>query len=100
MKKLRHVVLFGFMDTTTQATIDTIITAFLNLQTKIPQIADMEWGTDVSIEGLQQGHTHTFLLTFASEEDRGIYLNHPDHADFGDLARPHIKTITVTDYWT
>lgn len=89
----------GFHEESSKTDIDNIVNAFLKLKDSIPQIEAMEWGTDVSPEGLQQGITHAFLLTFASEEDRDIYLPHPEHTKFSEQVKPHLVAITVVDYW-
>ncbi|MEO0340268.1 MAG: Dabb family protein [Bacteroidota bacterium] len=99
-KKLRHVVLFKFKEGTAEADIKKVEEAFSALPAKIPQIRDYEWGTNNSPEGLDKGFTHCFFLTFDSEEDRAIYLPHPDHKAFGDVLGPHLDDVTVVDYWT
>ena len=99
-KVLRHVVLFKFKETSTAADIEKIVTAFGELPAKIPAIHAFEWGTDNSPEGLQQGLTHCFFITFASEADRDAYLPHPAHKAFVDLVGPHVDKVTVVDYWT
>ena len=98
-KMLRHVVLFGFNDDTTDEQVKEIEVAFANLPMKIDVIKDFEWGTDVSPEGLQKGHTHCFFMSFATEEDRDAYLIHPAHLEFGKLLGGKLKTVTVVDYW-
>lgn len=98
-KQLRHVVLFKFKDDSSQEDITKIEEAFLNLPNEIPQIQSIEWGTNNSPEGLNEGLTHCFFLTFASEEDRAIYLPHPAHKAFGELLGPHLDKVTVVDYW-
>ena len=40
-------------------------------------IRDYEWGTNVSPEGMAQGFTHCFLLTFASAADRDASIGPP-----------------------
>jgi len=99
---LRHVVLFKFADSVTPADVREIENAFAALPSKIPQIIDFEWGTDVSIEGKADGFTHCFLVTFASEADRAIYLPHPEHKKFGELLRTdgRLEKVLVVDYWT
>jgi hypothetical protein len=97
---LRHVVLFKFRDSTSQADIDNVQKAFSALPSKIPQIAGYEWGTNNSPEGLNKGLTHCFFLTFKSEADRATYLPHPDHKAFGEILIPHLDDVTVVDYWT
>lgn len=98
-KVLRHVVMFRFKETTTPADVERIVEAFRALPGSIDAIRGFEWGTDNSPEGLQQGLTHCFLLTFASEADRDAYLPHPAHKAFVDLVGPHVEKVTVVDYW-
>jgi hypothetical protein len=98
-KQLRHVVLFKFKESATAEDIATIEKAFAALPGKIPQIKSYEWGINNSPEGLDKGFTHCFFLTFKSEEDRAIYLPHPDHKAFGSLLGPHLDDVLVLDYW-
>lgn len=97
---LRHVVLFQFKDDATAAQIREIETAFCRLPSATDLIRDFEWGTNVSPEGLDQGHTHCFMLTFNTEADRDAYLPHPAHEEFGKLLGPCLEKVTVIDYWT
>ena len=97
---LRHVVLFSFVDETPDEKLREIEAAFVALPGKIDAIYDFEWGTDVSVEGIAQGYTHCFFVTFRSEADRAVYLPHPDHKAFGTLIRPHVENVLVLDYWT
>jgi len=99
-KQLRHVVLFKFKETATEADIKKVEEAFAALPGKIPQIRDYEWGTNNSPEGLSKGFTHCFFLTFDSEEDRATYLPHPDHKAFGGVLGPYLEDVLVVDYWT
>lgn len=98
-KLLRHVVLFGFNEGTSPEQIETFEQAFVAMPDKIDLIHDFEWGTDVSPEGLSQGHTHCFFVTFLSEADRDAYLPHPIHQEFVALIQPHVAHVTVVDYW-
>lgn len=97
---LRHVVLFKFKDGTSAEDIKKVEDAFHALPSKIPQIAGYEWGINNSPEGLDKGFTHVFFLSFKSEEDRAIYLPHPDHKAFGAVLGPHLDDVHVMDYWT
>jgi len=96
---LRHVVLFSFKENTSDQDVDKIVEAFSALPDKISQIKDYEWGLNNSPEGLNDGLTHCFLVTFASEEDRAIYLPHPEHQAFVKILRPHLEKAVVVDYW-
>lgn len=97
---LRHVVLFKFKDGTSTEDLKKVEDAFSALPSKIPQIKGYEWGLNNSPEGLEKGFTHCFFLTFNSEEDRAIYLPHPDHKAFGEALGPHLDDVLVIDYWT
>lgn len=96
---LRHVVLFQFKDSSSQADIQRVVDAFRALPTKIPQIADFEYGVNNSPEGLDGGLTHCFLVTFKSEADRDAYLPHAEHKAFVEVLKPHLEKATVVDYW-
>ena len=97
---LRHVVLFKFKDSANEAQVDAIVKAFGELPSKIPEIVEYQWGTDVSIEGKANGFTHCFLVTFANEAGRDIYLPHPAHKAFVDLLLPSLDKGTVVDFWS
>ena len=99
-KLLRHVVLFKFKDESTPEDIQKVEEAFSALPAAIPEIKGYEWGTNNSPEGLNDDFTHCFFLSFASEEDRAIYLPHPAHKAFGAVLSPHLDKVLVVDYWT
>lgn len=98
-EQLRHVVLFKFKESATEADIKEVEDAFLALPSKIETIKDFEWGLNNSPEGLNKGFTHCFILTFDSEEGRATYLPHPAHKEFGEILSPHLEDVLVVDYW-
>ena len=98
-KLLRHVVLFKFNDSATMEQVKKVEETFKVLPSKIKEIKDFEWGTNNSPEGLAQGFTHCFFLSFATEKDRDVYLPHPDHKAFGEVLKPHLEKVLVFDYW-
>ena len=91
--------MFKFKDNAPKEGIETVEKAFVGLKDGIPLINSLEWGTNVSPEGISQGFTHCFLVTFASEKDRDAYLPHPAHKAFGDVLKPVIDKVMVIDYW-
>jgi hypothetical protein len=97
---LRHVVFFSFKEASTPEDVKSVVDAFRDLKNKIDGIKSFEWGTNSSPEGLNQGLTHAFTLTFHSDADRDAYLPHPAHKDFGALLGPHLDKVMVVDYWT
>lgn len=96
---LRHVVLFAFKDDASFEQIDTVVTDFAALARAVPGIVSYEWGTNVSPEGLNDGFTHCFTLTFARNEDRDIYLDHPAHTAFVRTLGSCLARSLVVDYW-
>src|SRR5688572_115514 len=98
-KELRHVVLFGWKANADTAAIKGIVAAFSALPSQIKTIKAFEWGVNNSPEKLNQGLTHCFLLTFATEKDRDDYLVHPAHKVFTQLLPNVLDKVTVMDYW-
>jgi hypothetical protein len=90
--KLRHVVLFGFENSQSPAAIAEVIRRFAELKTVVPGIDDFEWGENSSPEDLDCGHSHVFLLTFASAQARDAYLVHPDHTAFSNWVQPFVSS--------
>ncbi|AWW00222.1 Dabb family protein [Arcticibacterium luteifluviistationis] len=97
--KLRHVVMFKFKDEAAKEAVDAVVASFANLPNEIPEIKGFEWGTNNSPEGLDEGFTHIFTLTFDSEEGRAVYLPHPAHKAFGEGLGPVLDKVMVLDYW-
>ena len=100
-KVLRHVVIFKFKDSSTEADVDRLNQAFNALPEAIPVIKDFEWGLNDSPEDFHQGFTHCYLLTFHSEADRdSVYTPHPAHQAFVASLQDHLEKVFVVDYWT
>lgn len=99
-KVLRHFVIFKFKDEVKPAQVQEVVDAFAALPSKIDAIIDFEKGTDVGIEMKADGFTHGFLVTFADEKGREIYLPHPAHQEFVKLVGPRVDKVLVFDYWT
>lgn len=96
---LRHVVLFSFKPEAGADAVDGVVNGFAALPGAIPGIVSYEWGTNVSPEGLNDGFTHCFTLTFASVEDRDAYLVHPAHQAFVGTLGSCLQRSLVLDYW-
>jgi hypothetical protein len=99
-KMLRHAVLFKFKDSATPAQVKEVEDAFRKLPSKVKEVKGFEWGTNNSPEGLNQGFTHMFFVSFDSEEGRAAYLPHPEHKAFVKVLEPHLDKVLVIDYWT
>ena len=83
--QLTHVVAFKFKKAVTEKQKKQVADAFAALPAAIPQIISLNHGTNVSKEGFNLGFTHAFVVTFANEKDRDIYLEHEAHKKFGKL---------------
>lgn len=99
MKLLRHLVLLRFKADASAADVAGIERAFVALREQIDCVRDLEWGTDVSPEGLAKGFTHAFLLTFDDAAARDAYLPHPAHQAFVAQLKPLLDDVLVVDYF-
>jgi lysophospholipase L1-like esterase len=97
---LRHVVLFKYKPEVTPKQLDEINLAFHQLKYQIPEIQEFERGTNNSPEGLDQGFTHGYTVTFAGEKERDAYLPHAAHKKFVELIGGKLDKVLVFDYWS
>ena len=95
---MRHVVLFKFKDGASAEQVKAIEEKFRGLKSRIPQIQDFEWGTNVSPENIAQGFTHCFFVTFKDAAARDAYLPHPAHKEFVAAVGPVLDKVLVVDY--
>jgi len=79
---LRHVVVFRFKPSATDAQVNNIVRAFAQLPSQIDSIHAFEHGPNVSAEGLDQRFNYCFMLTFKDQAGLDEYLPHPAHKDF------------------
>ncbi|MBI2432256.1 MAG: Dabb family protein [Candidatus Hydrogenedentes bacterium] len=95
---VRHVVLFAFKPDTPETTQREVEASSAKLPSQIRQIAAYEWGTDLNQAARSEGLTHCIVFTFNNTADKDLYLNHPAHQAFKQLAMPHIARLLVLDY--
>ena len=95
---VRHVVHFKFKADADPAEIAKVVSGFAALQGKIPTISSIEFGTNISKEGLDKGLTHCWIVSFKSVADRDAYLVHPDHVVFVGLLKPVLAEALVVDF--
>jgi hypothetical protein len=95
----RHIVLFQFKESARAAEVAALEQAFLALPAQIPAVKALEWGRNVSPEGLDGGLTHAFLVTFESKAVlEAEYLHHPAHEAFVAQLLPILEKAVVVDY--
>ena len=83
--KVTHIVAFKYKKAITDAKKKEIANALVALKGKIPQIMSIQHGPNISKEGFDKGFHEAFIITFANEKDRDIYLEHPKHKEFAKL---------------
>lgn len=95
---LRHVVLFRFKASATQADINRVADAFQELARTVPGVAGFEGGADISRENLAKGYSHAWLLSFAGSAERDAYLVHSEHQKFVEMALQFVDEALVVDF--
>lgn len=95
---VRHIALFQFKEGVTAQKIDECFIALQSMVGRIPGIVSFEHGPYDSPEGLNDGFTHGFTMTFDSPESRDAYLPHPIHEEVKDLVVPCLERVVVFDY--
>jgi hypothetical protein len=64
----------------------------------MPGIKYFAGGPYASPEGLNQGYTHGFLVTFESSAARDAYLTHPEHEKIVELILPLLDGVLAFDF--
>ena len=98
--KIVHVVAFKYKKAVTDAKQKEIADALVALKKSIPQIISVDHGRNISKEGHDNGFKELFIVTFANEKDRDVYLEHPKHKEFAKLLDGLLadKGVFVFDY--
>ena len=98
MPKVKH---YGVFQFNIEVTPDQIETCFVELQGmvgRIPGLLDVIHGPYDSDEGLNDGYTHGFIMTFDSPESRDAYLPHPEHERVKAIVIPCLERVMVFDF--
>ncbi|MBI1783918.1 Dabb family protein [Candidatus Sumerlaeota bacterium] len=100
MPSVKHIVLLKFKASATRQTVEKLFGDLAALQSLIPGIDDLIWGPNISTEGLAQGFTHGFIMTFRDVAARDGYLPHPAHERVKAAILPVIEGVLVYDFET
>jgi hypothetical protein len=98
MSKVKHIGLIKFKEGTAQDQIDSLFQEIMDMSETVPGIEDYVSGENSSPEGLNQGFTHAFIMTFTDTAARDAYLPHPDHERIKGLLLPHVDAVAVFDF--
>lgn len=91
MPQIKHAVLMKFKASTSPQKVDEIFDALRKLRQVIPGLLDFSGGPYSSPEGLHQGFTHGFVMTFTDAASRDGYIPHPEHEKVKDLLVPELQ---------
>ena len=94
----RHYGMFQFHPEITLDQIDECFTEMRGMIGKIPGLLTMEHGLYDSPEGLNDGFTHGFIMSFDSAASRDAYLPHPEHERVKQIVVPRLARVTVFDF--
>ena len=95
----RHIVLFQFKDSATPEQVKEIVDAFAKLPSEIDVIKDFEMRKMDNAEvGMNDGLTHSFVVTFKDKADLEKYLPHTAHQAFVSKVKPLLEKALVFDY--
>ena len=94
----RHFGVFQFKSGVTEAKIEECFPTMQAMVGKVPGLLSMENGPYKSEEGLNDGFTHGFIMTFDSPESRDAYLPHPIHEVVKELVVPCLERAVVFDF--
>jgi Stress responsive A/B Barrel Domain len=95
---INHVVLLKWKPGVDQATIDPIYRELEGLKRLIPGLQSFSGGPYSSNEGLHQGYTHGFIMTFTDAAARDAYLPHPEHERVKAMIGPHLESVIAFDW--
>jgi hypothetical protein len=98
MPRVHHLVLLKFRPETTARTIAELFQALADLRKVIPGLEDFKGGPYASPEGLNQGFTHGFAMTFSGAAARDAYLEHPEHERVKQRFLPGVENVIAFDF--
>ena len=98
MAQVKHYGMFQFKPDISAGQIETCFRELTGMVGKIPGLLDVHHGPYDSAEGLNDGFTHGFIMTFASPAARDAYLPHPEHERVKAIVVPCLARVTVFDF--
>lgn len=95
---VRHFGMFQFKEGIDAPQIDNCFAEMNAMVGKIPGLLAMEYGPYESAEGLNDGFTHGFIMSFDTAASRDAYLPHPEHERVRDIVVPCLERVVVFDF--
>lgn len=98
MPQVKHYGVFQFKEGITAEQIENCFAKMQGMVGQIPGLLDMVNGPYDSAEGLNDGFTHGFIMTFESPEARDAYLPHSVHERVKEVVVPCLERVVVFDF--
>lgn len=98
MPQVKHYGVFQFKAEIDDAGIERCFQSMKGMVGAIPGLLDFAYGPYDSAEGLNDGFTHGFIMTFDSPESRDAYLPHPIHEEVKEIVVPCLERVIVFDF--
>jgi hypothetical protein len=100
---INHIVILKFKSHVTESDIDSVVHQLGNLKELIPSIKSFSFGKNISLEQLNKGYTHAFIMTFDDVTGRDLYVEHPEHKKIAtELLMPMLEeglqSVVVLDF--
>src|SRR5262245_31730757 len=95
---IQHMVLLRFKPDISEQQIDRLFRQVDDLKNVVPGMRYFAGGKYASPEGLSQGYSHGFLVTFDDAAARNAYLAHPDHDQVKDAIIPCVDAVVAFDF--
>jgi Stress responsive A/B Barrel Domain len=93
-----HYGMFEFKPDVTPAQVDECFAEMRGMVGRIPGLLTMEHGPYESSEGMNDGFTHGFVMTFDSPASRETYLPHHEHERVKQIVVPRLQRVVVFDF--
>ena len=97
MRKVNHMVLVKFASAKAHRHPE-LIEALNALRSRLPGFLSLSGGPYSSPEGLNQGYTHGYLMTFVDAAARDQYLTHPEHEKLKKDFLPDLEGVVAFDF--
>jgi len=88
---IHHLVVLKIKRDTKPAHVTRMFTELDGLKKKVPGLVSFAGGPYSSPEGLNQGYTHGFVMTFRDGPARDGYLTHPEHEKIKERILPLLE---------
>ncbi len=98
MPQVKHYGIFQFKEDVTPEQIDHCFGEMKGMVGNVPGVLEVLHGPYDGPEGLNEGFTHGFVMTFESPETRDAYLPHPEHELVKDVVIPCLEKVIVFDF--